>query len=112
MNVVDFFTMDSSSLLTGKWFWDTINFVFLGLPNCVLTEAAAKSKEFEITYGMAGEESEDNLCNHAWVDNTVTLIQKLISLESTIRCNDETEKNGIGSLKQLQQQARILVQQG
>lgn len=83
-----------------------------GLPNCVLTEAAAKSMEFEATYGMAGEESEDNLCNHAWVDDTVTLIQKLISLESTVRCNDETEKNGIGSLKQLQQQARILVQQG
>ncbi|XP_008451484.1 DNA mismatch repair protein MSH6 isoform X2 [Cucumis melo] len=83
-----------------------------GLPNCVLTEAAAKSMEFEATYGMAGEESEDNLCNHAWVDDTITLIQKLISLESTVRCNDETEKNGIGSLKQLQQQARILVQQG
>ncbi|KAG6593236.1 DNA mismatch repair protein MSH6, partial [Cucurbita argyrosperma subsp. sororia] len=83
-----------------------------GLPNCVLTEAAAKSREFEATYGITGEESEENLCNHSWVDGTVTLIQKLISLESTLRCNDETETNGISSLKQLQQQARILVQQG
>ncbi|KGN45011.1 DNA mismatch repair protein MSH6 [Cucumis sativus] len=83
-----------------------------GLPNCVLTEAAAKSMEFEVTYGMAGEESEVDLCNQTWVDDTTTLIQKLISLESAVRCNDETEKNGIGSLKQLQQQARILVQQG
>lgn len=71
-----------------------------------------KSREFEATYGMAGLESEDNLCNHAWVDDSVSLIQKLINLESTVRCNDETEKNGIVSLKQLQQQARILMQQG
>lgn len=77
-----------------------------------MTEAAAKSMEFEVTYGMAGEESEVDLCNQTWVDDTTTLIQKLISLESAVRCNDETEKNGIGSLKQLQQQARILVQQG
>lgn len=88
------------------------NDVVSGLPNCVLTEAAAKSREFEATYGITGEESEENLCNHSWIDGTVTLIQKLISLESTLRCNDETEKNGISSLKQLQQQARILVQQG
>jgi len=53
-----------------------IIFILGGLPTYVLQKAAAKSKEFEASYGKSRKvSSETNSTNENWVDEISAIIQ-------------------------------------
>lgn len=76
-----------------------------GLPDFVLQNAAAKSREFEATYGKHKNPPE-NISNHSAVEQMVVLIQKLNSVVANLRCQEFPES--ISGLIDLQQESRIL----
>ncbi|KAK9282095.1 hypothetical protein L1049_005007 [Liquidambar formosana] len=82
-----------------------------GLPDSILQKAAAKSIEFEATYGKHRKRSEDNLSIHSLEDDMVVYIQKLIKVAENSSCYESSEGMGIGSLTELQHRARMLMQQ-
>ncbi|WJX79846.1 DNA mismatch repair protein msh6 [Trifolium repens] len=80
-----------------------------GLPTSVLQKAAAKSREFEATYGKYRKAlSETNSLNQSWVDEITTIVQKLNNAATNLSW-EETVSDG--SLMELQCKARKLLQQ-
>ncbi|KAA3458880.1 DNA mismatch repair protein MSH6 isoform X2 [Gossypium australe] len=80
-----------------------------GLPDSVLQTAASKSREFEAVYGKhRSKGSEDKLPMQSSLDGMVVFIRELISLTRLKTCEEGT---CIRSLTQLQQRARMLLQQ-
>ncbi|KAJ4727792.1 DNA mismatch repair protein [Melia azedarach] len=71
-----------------------------GLPENVLQNAAAKSREFEAMYGKHQKES-----------NMMVFIRYLISLTAELSCQKSSEGNGVSALAELQHRARLLMQQ-
>ncbi|KAL2345471.1 hypothetical protein Fmac_006756 [Flemingia macrophylla] len=79
-----------------------------GLPTSVLQKAAAKSKEFEATYGKCRKVStEANSPNKNWVDEIAVIVQKLNNAATNMSCQ---ETICVGSLSELQDKARELMQ--
>ncbi|KAG5086935.1 hypothetical protein JHK82_054332 [Glycine max] len=75
-----------------------------GLPTSVLQKAAAKSREFEATYGKCRKVSTvTNSPNKNWVDEIAAIIQKLNNAATQ-------ETICVGSLSELQDKARELMQ--
>jgi DNA mismatch repair protein MSH6 len=83
--------------------------IISGLPTSVLQKAAAKSREFEATYGKYRKVlSETNSLNQSWVDEITTIVQKLNNAATNLSW-EETVSDG--SLMELQCKARKLLQQ-
>lgn len=79
-----------------------------GLPTSVLQKAAAKSREFEATYGKCRKvSSETNSSKKNWVDEIAVIIQKLNKAATDPSCQ---ETNCVSSLSELQDKARELIQ--
>ncbi|TKY61722.1 DNA mismatch repair protein MSH6 [Spatholobus suberectus] len=79
-----------------------------GLPTSVLQKAAAKSREFEATYGKCRKvSSETNSPNKNWVDEITVIIQKLNNVATNLSCQ---ETIWVRSLSELQDKARELMQ--
>jgi DNA mismatch repair protein MSH6 len=75
----------------------------------VLQKAAAKSREFEATYGKYRKAlSETNSLNQSWVDEITTIVQKLNNAATNLSW-EETVSDG--SLMELQCKARKLLKQ-
>ncbi|XP_020234813.1 DNA mismatch repair protein MSH6 [Cajanus cajan] len=78
-----------------------------GLPSSVLQKAAAKSREFEATYGKCRKVStETNPPNKNWLDEIAVIIQKLNNAATNLSCQ---EAICVGSLSELQDKARELM---
>ncbi|CAL0311136.1 unnamed protein product [Lupinus luteus] len=79
-----------------------------GLPTSVLQTAAAKSREFEASYGKCRKvSSEANTSNQNWVDEMTLFMQKLNNLTSNLSC----EETICDTIIELQDKARELLQQ-
>ncbi|XP_027349607.1 DNA mismatch repair protein MSH6 [Abrus precatorius] len=79
-----------------------------GLPTSVLQKAAAKSREFEATYGKCRKKSkETNSANQNWFDKIAVIIQKLNNAATNLSCQ---ETICVSSLRELQDKARELMQ--
>jgi DNA mismatch repair protein MSH6 len=82
--------------------------IISGLPTSVLRKAAAKSREFEATYGKYRKVlSETNFLNQSWVDEITAIVQKLNNAATNLSCETVSD----GSLMELQCKARKLLQQ-
>ncbi|CAK8544398.1 unnamed protein product [Lathyrus sativus] len=80
-----------------------------GLPTSVLQKAAAKSREFEASYGKyRNVASETNCLNQSWVDNIIGVVQKLNNAATNLSCDEAVSDS---SLMKLQHKARKLLQQ-
>ncbi|XP_045796894.1 DNA mismatch repair protein MSH6 [Trifolium pratense] len=80
-----------------------------GLPTSVLQKAAAKSREFEATYGKYRNAlPETNSLNQSWVDEITAIVQKLNNAATNLS-REETVSDG--SLMELQCKARKLLEQ-
>ncbi|KAK7337513.1 hypothetical protein VNO77_18092 [Canavalia gladiata] len=80
-----------------------------GLPTLVLQKAAAKSREFEATYGKCRKvSSEIHSSNQNWVDEIAVIIQKLNNAATNLNCQ---ETICVSALSELQDKARELMQQ-
>ncbi|CAK7348409.1 unnamed protein product [Dovyalis caffra] len=80
-----------------------------GLPDSILHKAAAKSSEFEASYGQPKKRSEGNLAVQS-CDKMVVLIQSLINASTSLSYH-ESSGIGISSVTKLQDKARIFLQQ-
>ncbi|BFG43493.1 hypothetical protein CerSpe_297670 [Prunus speciosa] len=80
-----------------------------GLPISVLQKAAAKSREFEATYGK--HRKADSFFFQSPVDNMVSCIQELISAVEKWTSHESTKSIDIDSLTEVWHRARILEQQ-
>lgn len=78
-----------------------------GLPNSVLQNAAAKSRDFEATYGKHRKPPE-NLSKGSSAEKVVVLIQKLNNIVANMKCQESFESNELGCLIELQRDARVL----
>lgn len=79
-----------------------------GLPTSVLQKAAAKSREFEASYGKCRKgSSETNSLNQSWVDEIIVIIQKLNNTATNLSCQETVCDP---SLRKLQRKARKLLQ--
>ena len=75
----------------------------------MLQKATAKSREFEATYDKCRKVSfVTNSPNENWVDEIATIIQKLNNAGTNLGCQETIY---IGSLSELQDKARELMQQ-
>jgi len=84
-----------------------INFIS-GLPTSVLQKAAAKSREFEASYGKCRKgSSETNSPNKIWVDEIAAIIRKLTEVATNLSCQ---ETLSVSSLRELQDKARESMQ--
>ncbi|KAF5455366.1 hypothetical protein F2P56_024955 [Juglans regia] len=81
-----------------------------GLPDSVLQKAAAKSREFEDTYGKDKKKFENNLSNRSWVDEMVELVQKFVDVAENMGCHESPENVDLSSLTELRHRVQILVQ--
>ncbi|KAJ4838664.1 DNA mismatch repair protein msh6 [Turnera subulata] len=79
-----------------------------GLPDSILQKAAAKSEEFEGSYG--GQRKRGNVAGQS-CDDTVLLIQNLISATVDLSCYKSSGSIGMNSLTEIQGRARMLLQQ-
>ncbi|PQQ15074.1 DNA mismatch repair protein MSH6 [Prunus yedoensis var. nudiflora] len=77
-----------------------------GLPISVLQKAAAKSREFEATYGK--HRKADSFFFQSPVDNMVSCIQELISAVEKWTSHESTKSIDIDSLTEVWHRARIL----
>ncbi|ONH94119.1 hypothetical protein PRUPE_8G271300 [Prunus persica] len=80
-----------------------------GLPISVLQKAAAKSREFEATYGK--HRKADSFFFQSPVDNMVSCIQGLISAVEKWTSHESAKSIDIDSLTEVWHRARILEQQ-
>jgi hypothetical protein len=80
-----------------------------GLPDSVLQKAAAKSREFETTYGKHPKSFRDNLSNQSWVGEMVEFVQKFIDIAANLSCSKSPESNCASALTELQHRAQILL---
>lgn len=80
-----------------------------GLPISVLQKAAAKSREFEATYGK--HMKADSFFFQSPLDNMVSCIQELISAVEKWTSHESTKSIDIDSLTEVWHRARILEQQ-
>uniref|UniRef100_A0A2N9H285 DNA mismatch repair protein n=1 Tax=Fagus sylvatica TaxID=28930 RepID=A0A2N9H285_FAGSY len=80
-----------------------------GLPDSVLQKAAAKSREFETTYGKHPKSFRDNLSNQSWVGEMVEFVQKFIDIAANLSCSKSPESNCASTLTELQHRAQILL---
>lgn len=79
-----------------------------GLPISVLQKAAAKSREFEATYGKCRKvSSETNSTNKNRVDEIAVIIQNLNNAAANLSCQ---ETICVSSLIDIQNKARELMQ--
>jgi DNA mismatch repair protein MSH6 len=81
-----------------------------GLPDSVLQNAAAKSREFEGAYGKHRKKFEDGLSNQSLVDEMVEFVQKFMDIAANLSCHKSPESIGTSSLTELQHRAQILLQ--
>ncbi|XP_050266514.1 DNA mismatch repair protein MSH6 isoform X2 [Quercus robur] len=81
-----------------------------GLPESVLQKAAAKSREFETTYGKHLKTFEDNLNNQSWIGEMVEFVRKFIDITENFSCNKSPESTGASFPTELQHRAQILLQ--
>nr|XP_023894914.1 DNA mismatch repair protein MSH6 [Quercus suber] len=79
-----------------------------GLPDSVLQKAAAKSREFESTYGKHLKTFEDNLYNQSWIGEMVEFVRKFIDITENFSCKKSPESTGASFLTELQHRAHIL----
>lgn len=79
-----------------------------GLPDSVLQKAAAKSREFESTYGKHLKTFEDNLYNQSWIGEMVEFVRKFIDITENFSCKKSPESTGASFLTELQHRAQIL----
>ncbi|KAJ7973051.1 DNA mismatch repair protein [Quillaja saponaria] len=80
-----------------------------GLPSSVLQKAAAKSREFEATYGRYRKGSFENCRSHL-VDEMGVIMQKLFNLAANLSSHESFDTLCIGSLSELQHKAGVLLQ--
>lgn len=74
----------------------------------MLQKAAAKSREFEASYGKCRKgSSETNSLNQSWVDEIIVIIQKLNNTATNLSCQETVCDP---SLRKLQRKARKLLQ--
>lgn len=93
------------SLLTNSYYNKGSFFFFIsGLPTFVLRNAAAKSKEFEATYGKCRKET--NLSTQDWVDEMIVIIQRFNNAARDLRCQETV---CVSSLSELQGKASELL---
>ncbi|XP_062143527.1 DNA mismatch repair protein MSH6 [Alnus glutinosa] len=81
-----------------------------GLPDSVLQNAAAKSREFEGAYGKHWKKFEDGLSNQSLVDEMVEFVQKFMDIAANLSWHKSPESIGTSSLTELQHRAQILLQ--
>lgn len=75
----------------------------------MLQKAAAKSREFEASYGKyRNVTSETNCLNQSWVDKIIGVVQKLNNAATNLSCEEAVSDC---SLMKLQHKARKLLQQ-
>ncbi|KAH9623043.1 hypothetical protein KSS87_003545 [Heliosperma pusillum] len=74
-----------------------------GIPDCVLRKAAAKSREFEMAFGRHRKRSDKNVLS--WEDEAARFIQNIIRITS------DADLQEIASIRQLQRNAKILLEQ-
>ncbi|KAK6118119.1 hypothetical protein DH2020_048103 [Rehmannia glutinosa] len=79
-----------------------------GLPDTVLQKAAAKSQEFEGSYG---KRLKANLSTQSWEDKASLIIENLIKIAASNDCDTGTDSSVVGSLTNLQYRARLLLEQ-
>ncbi|KAJ6680085.1 DNA MISMATCH REPAIR PROTEIN MUTS FAMILY MEMBER [Salix purpurea] len=79
-----------------------------GLPDSILQNAAAKSREFEAVYGQHRKGSEGNLAIQS-CDKMAVLIQSLISATTSLS-SQKSAGIDISSMTKLQDKARIFLQ--
>ncbi|PON72400.1 DNA mismatch repair protein [Trema orientale] len=79
-----------------------------GIPDSVLQNAAAKSRDFEATYGKHNRRSESSLSKQCLAEKMVAFIEKLNSIVANLRCKESSESIGVSCLIELQKDARIL----
>ena len=79
-----------------------------GLPTSVLQEAAAKSKDFEATYGKYRKLSPETSSGHSWVDEMAIIIQNLADAARNLSCQEAICDS---ILSELQGRARVLLEQ-
>ncbi|KAF7804917.1 DNA mismatch repair protein MSH6 [Senna tora] len=77
-----------------------------GLPTSVLQKAAAKSREFEATYGKHSKVSSENNTNESWVDEMAVINKSLTNAATNLSFR---ENLCISSLSELQNKARALL---
>ncbi|KAI4349732.1 hypothetical protein L6164_010292 [Bauhinia variegata] len=80
-----------------------------GLPTSVLQKAAAKSREFEASYGKCRRIYSDNTsCSQSWVDEMRFIINKLVNTATNSSYQDKLCDSSLPS--ELQDKARVLLQ--
>lgn len=82
-----------------------LNFIS-GLPTSVLQKAAAKSREFEVTYGKQNKASSGNNNDRSWVDEMTVIYKKLTHAATNLGFQ---ENSNINSFSLLQDKARALL---
>lgn len=82
-------------------------YVVIGLPDSVLQNAAAKSREFEATYGRYKKSLPDNVAKPS-SEKMLVFFQKLNCIVSELMCLESSGWTSITSLADLQQEARKL----
>ncbi|KAI3449400.1 hypothetical protein Pfo_006065 [Paulownia fortunei] len=79
-----------------------------GLPDIVLQKAAAKSQEFEGSYG---KRLGAKLSTQRWEDKASLIIENLIKIAAINDCRTLTDSTVVGFLANLQYRARLLLEQ-
>lgn len=85
-------------------------FTVSGLPDLLLRKAAIKSQEFEGMYGKHQKQLEDKTVQSDDDDKITVLIQNFMNLAESTSCHESAE-SVVSSLNELQQRARILLEQ-
>lgn len=87
-----------------------ISMLFSGLPDSLLQKAAAKSREFEATYGKHRKAPGKNLSFQCSDDKVVEFIKNLNNIAAKLSCRESPESKSISCLIELQHRARMLMQ--
>ncbi|KAL5560992.1 hypothetical protein UlMin_030739 [Ulmus minor] len=80
-----------------------------GLPDSVLQNAAAKSRDFEASYGKCIGMSENNIHNRESLNQMTVLMKNLNEIITNLSCQNSSTRIGTSSLTELQQKVRLLV---
>lgn len=82
---------------------------FSGLPDTVLQKAAAKSRQFELSYG---KRLDPKLSGQRWEDEATLIIENLIKIAASNDGHTLTDSSTVVcSLAGLQSRARLVLQQ-
>ncbi|KAF9607275.1 hypothetical protein IFM89_033482 [Coptis chinensis] len=81
-----------------------------GLPNSILQKAAAKSSEFEETYGKHRQASKDS-CNSYRSKKVMVILRDLGNAVANSRCHEAHDKFDVRLLTEIHRRARLLLQE-